>query len=488
MMPLNRHYTRRELLARAGSGFGVLGLAGLLRDAGLLAADASDASDASATRPKPHFAPRAKRVIFLYMTGGPSQLDTFDPKPKLMECRDQHPSFKLKNRKYDGHGFQPSPFKFRRHGESGTWVSELFPRTARCVDDICMIRSMVTDLPVHESANFMMNCGTVLDNRPALGSWLSYGLGSLNENFPGFVVLSPFFPTCGESLWSNSFLPSSNQGTRLNTAKVRVEDMISNLRPADPSQGGRTPAEQRRQLALLRSLEANRRSRSGADDAFEAQIRSLEMAFQLQTEGSEACDLSHEPQSIRELYGEGEFSRSCLLARRLVERGVRCVQVFYTQTPTTKSKLIGESANQPWDTHSRSEGKLRRLARDSDRPVAALLTDLKQRGMLDDTLVIWGGEFGRTPWVHNKSPIGRDHHSNGFTTWLAGGGVRGGTTYGETDELGTMAIENPVHVHDLHATILHLMGIDHTRLVYRYSGRDFRLTDVHGKVVKDILA
>ena len=477
----SRHlYSRREILSRAGSGLGALALTGMLAGA---AGTAGAARTSPVGTPEPHFAPRAKRVIFLYMTGGPSQLDTFDPKPKLADAIGQDPPHLPANRTYKGHGFQPSPFYFRPHGDSGTEVSELFPRVAAHIDEICLIRSMVTDLPVHESANYMMNCGGSLDNRPALGSWMSYGLGSTNENLPGFVVLCPFAPTCGESLWSNVFLPGAHQGTRFDTSKNLVGEMIQHL-----AVEGERRAVQREQLELLRRLELARQLTEERDDALETEIRTMEMAFRMQVDGSEACDLSREPAYIREMYGDGEFGRSCLLARRLVERGVRFVQVFYTQSQTERKFRIGESFNQPWDTHSRSEYKLRRLAKDSDPPVAALLSDLMQRGLLEDTLVIWGGEFGRTSWAQIKKPIGRDHHPNGFTMWLAGGGIKPGLVYGKTDELGTMAIEDKVHVHDLHATILHLMGIDHTKLVYRYSGRDFRLTDVHGKVVHDILA
>jgi hypothetical protein len=455
--------TRRDLLRRTGTGFGLLGLAGAL-----------GSTAAASPSPRPHFAPKAKRVIFLFMNGGPSHVDTFDPKPALARHAGERPT--VRSRTVQG-GFVPSPFRFQPHGRSGVVLSELFPNLARCADDLCILRSMHTDVPNHEPGLLLMHAGTQQPTRPAWGSWVSYGLGNENENLPSYVVLAPRHPVVGPQLWASSFLPGAHQGMAVDTNDMRVDRLIANLRHPTLDRSG-----QRRQLDLLGELnQLHLQSRPG-DAALEAQIRAMETAFNMQTEAAEAFDINREPAAVREMYGETIYGRSCLLARRLTERGVRAVQVYY----------LFPNSNQPWDTHADNDNAHRRLCADSDRATAALLRDLKQRGLLEDTLVIWGGEFGRTPYqqpVRNGSGNpGRDHHNTGFSMFLAGGGVKGGLMYGATDEVGMHAVENRIHVHDLHATVLHLLGLDHERLTYRYSGRDFRLTDVHGRVVHDIIA
>jgi hypothetical protein len=449
----------------------MLGLAGTLNAAGLLA-PASAAEQSSAGQP--HFAPRAKRVIYLFMNGGPSHVDTFDPKPALARYEGKQPD----GRRSKGTGYMPSPFQFAPHGESGVVMSELFPNLARCADDLCVLRSMHTDTPNHEPGLLLMHSGNQQPVRPCLGSWVSYGLGTENENLPAFVALCPGLPVVGPQLWSSAFLPAEHQGTSVNTSDLEIDKLIANIRHPRL-----TREQQRRQLNLLGKLNRLHADRRGGDDPLEAQIRAMELAFAMQREASESFDVSREPEPMRDLYGRTIFGQSCLLARRLVERGVRFVQVYYVN----KDK-------QPWDTHAQNNKRHRELCADSDQATAALLTDLKQRGLLEDTLVIWGGEFGRTPYAQNDkdqkdiSKAGRDHHHTAFSMLLAGGGVRGGMMYGASDELGMNAVENRLHVHDLHATILHLLGLDHTRLTYHYSGRDFRLTDVHGRVAPDIIA
>ena len=371
----------------------------------------------------------------------------------------------------------PSPFKFRAHGESGVVMSELFPNLAAHADDLCVIRSMHTDQPNHEPGLLIMQSGNPQPIRPSLGSWVSYGLGTENENLPSFAVLSPGQPVVGPQLWSNSFLPGQHQGMSVDTNELSVDRLIANLKHPNLSRH-----QQRRQLDLLQRLNRLHLDRRQNDAALEAQIRAMELAFSMQREATEAFDVSQEPAYIRQQYGQSVFGQSCLLARRLCEFGVRFIQVFYVER---KSK-------QPWDTHRDNNNRHRELCRDSDRATAALLSDLKARGLLQDTLVVWGGEFGRTPYAQidnkRKSKPGRDHHHTAFSMFLAGGGVKGGLMYGESDEFGMHSVTNRVHVHDLHATMLHLLGIDHERLTYRYSGRDFRLTDVHGRVINDVLA
>ncbi|MEE3370263.1 MAG: DUF1501 domain-containing protein [Planctomycetota bacterium] len=461
--------TRRASLQRMGTGLGVLGLAGILSREGALAAAPQPAEQLSPLAPKvAHFAPRAKRVIHLFMNGGPSQVDTFDPKPELDKYNGKRPpSANLKTERKTG-GLMKSPFKFARYGESGIEVSELFPQVATCIDDICVVRSMHTNIPNHEPSLLMMNSGETQPTRPAMGSWLLYGLGTENQNLPGYMVLCPGKPVVGPQLWSNSFLPGIFQGTHINHSNIDPKKVIRHI-----NNGHLTRASQREQLDLLKRMnELHLERRGGRDNPLEARIESLEMAFRMQTEAQEVFDLNQETKATRNDYGSGQFANACLAARRLVERGVRMVQVYYGN-------------GQPWDDHGNI--KLHKdKAKNVDQPIAALLRDLKARDLLDDTLVIWGGEFGRTPVAENSN--GRDHNHHGFTVWLAGGGVKGGMTYGATDEFGFAAVEKKVHVHDLHATILHLMGLDHERLTFRYSGRDFRLTDVYGSVVQDIIA
>jgi hypothetical protein len=412
-------------------------------------------------------------VIYLFMNGGPSHVDTFDPKPALKKHEGEVPTSDT-GRKKKG-GYVPSPFQFSAHGESGLVMSELFPNLARLADDLCVVRSMHTDVPNHEPGLLLMNCGHQQPVRPSMGAWISYGLGTENQNLPAFVVLATRRPVVGPALWSNSFLPAAYQGMSVDTTEMQVQKLVANLNHPQLSR-----REQRQQLDLLAELNKLHLAQRPGDTALEAQIRAMETAFHMQAEAAEAFDLSREPAALREAYGQTNFGQSCLLARRLCEHGVRFVEVMY----------LGKENNQPWDTHSNNDDGHRRLCKDADQATAALLTDLKQRGLLEDTLVIWGGEFGRTPYaeLQEKAKPGRDHHHTGFSMLLAGGGVKGGLMYGATVELGMHAVENRVHVHDLHATILYLLGLDHLRLTYHYSGRDFRLTDVAGRVVHDLLA
>lgn len=469
---------RRDALRRIGGGFGTVGMLGALNAAGALrAADVPDADGSGASESTRHFPARAKRVIFLFMNGGPSHVDTFDPKPRLAQHEGEAPPGETE-RNQKTSGLMPSPFRFAKHGQSGMEISELFPRLSRCADDLCLLRSMHTDVPNHEPGLLIMHSGHQQPTRPCLGSWASYGLGTENENLPAFVTLAPGMPVVGPQLWSNAFLPGEHQAVSVDTSDMTVEKMMAHLQ--HPTLGR---DEQRRQLEVLQQLNAIDRDRHAGEAAMDAHIRSLELAFQMQRDAEEAFDIHRESAATVEAYGDSEFGRSCLLARRLSERGVRFVQVYY----------VGKNAKQPWDTHAKNNERHETLCADSDRATAALLTDLKQRGMLEDTLVVWGGEFGRTPYSqidknNKKKKAGRDHHHTGFSMLMAGGGVRGGLTHGATDEFGMHAVENRVHVHDLHATILHLMGIDHKRLTYRYSGRDYRLTDVHGRVVQDVIA
>ncbi len=462
----NIRLPRRELLSRAGIGLGMLGLSGLLADEGLLHAAATDSEQP--LRPKrPHFPPRATRVVHFFLNGGPSHIDTFDPKPLLKRYAGQPlPQSFVTERKTGG--AMPSPFSFKRYGESGLEVSELFSRTAQHADDIAVIRSMVAQVPNHEPSLMLMNCGDSVQPRPSFGSWLMYGLGTVNQNLPGFVAMCPGgYPVKGSANWQSGFLPGTYQGTSIDPKLGDIQKLIENIRSPHAS-----IAVQQQQLDLLRSLnDAHGRDRD--DDRLEARIQSFELAFRMQSEAAEAFDISREPKHVREMYGEGVHGRQTLMARRLLERGVRYVQLWH-----------GEG--QPWDQHRDIEKDIRKTSAEIDQPIAALLTDLKQLGMLEDTLVLWGGEFGRTPVSEGGS--GRDHNHYGFTVWMAGGGVRGGTVHGATDDFGFKAVENPTSVHDLHATMLHLMGFDHEKLTYRYAGRDFRLTDVHGQVVRDILA
>jgi len=450
--------SRREALARLGGGLGMLGLTSALQAAG-------DGSIVGA----PHFPPRAKRVIHLFMNGGPFGPDFFDPKPALTKFAGQRPEgVDLRTERATG-GLLASPFSYARHGRSGLEVSELLPLTAHHADELCVLRSVHTDSPIHGPALLLMNNGTITERVPSMGAWASYGLGTDNENLPAYVVLCPGRPVRFSILWNSAFLPAKHQGVYINHSSLDTKQLIPWLHNARLDTG-----EQRRQLDLLNDLNREHLAmRGGADQALNGRVEAMETAFHMQFAATDAFDLSREPQTIRDAYGTSQFSNGCLLARRLCERGVRFVQVYYGN-------------GQPWDTHSKHEEQVRTLATDIDRPIAALLADLKQRGMLDDTLVVWGGEFGRTPVSENGN--GRDHNPHGFLMWMAGGGARGGMSYGATDDFGFRAAENKMHVHDLHATLLHLLGIDHERLTFRYAGRDYRLTDVAGHVPKEVLA
>ena len=475
----NRFTSRRQFLQRTGTGFGALALNAMLgweREA-----SASPAGDSSATplasRP-PHFPARAKRVIHLFMNGGPSQVDTFDRKPALEKYDGQPLPIHYKTERETGVAYR-SPFAFRKYGESGIEVSELFAKTAAShIDDLCVIRSMLCSVPNHPPSFMEMNCGEIQQSRPSMGSWINYGLGSENENLPGFVSMCPGgYPSrYGPRNWQSAFLPAAFQGTYINTEFTNIEQLIDNIR--NPSISF---SKQRQQLDLLRQLHEEHAARVVDDGALEARIQSFDLAYRMQMEAADVFDISGEPGHVRARYGDSVHGRQLIIARRLIERGVRFVQVW-----------TGKGI--PWDSHDDIMDQ-KKLSGEWDQPIAGLLSDLKERGLLEDTLVLWGGEFGRTPTVELPAPgtnkgvgKGRDHNNHGFSVWMAGGGVKGGHIHGSTDEFGFKAIEDRVHVHDLHATILHLLGLDHERLTYRYAGRDYRLTDVHGNVVHEIIA
>jgi hypothetical protein len=455
--------SRRQMLRRAGAGFGSLALAALLAD------EATAQPSANLLTPRaPHFPPRAKRVIYLFMPGGPSQVDTFDPKPRLTQDNGK-PSPKL----YLGQkrNLLASPWKFHKQGQSGLEVSELFPHIGSCADRLCLLRSMVADDVNHPGGCLQMNTGERVATRPSLGAWVTYGLGTENQNLPGFIAIGPGPLIEGARQYGAAFLPAAYQGTFVSDLK----NPIHNLKNDRVS-----PDRQRLELDALRRLNDLHRADRNEDSRLSARIESFELAYRMQLQAPDAFDLTRETAATQRRYGIDQqatevFGRQCLLARRLVERGVRFVQLYHTT-----------GGFQPWDQHSDLKGGHARNALATDRPIAGLLQDLEARGLLAETLVIWGGEFGRTPAAEGTN--GRDHHPYGFTMWLAGGGVRGGLAYGATDEFGWDAVENRVHVHDLHATILHLLGLDHERLTYRHTGRDYRLTDVYGNVVKGILA
>ncbi|MBV8821114.1 MAG: DUF1501 domain-containing protein [Acidobacteriaceae bacterium] len=452
-------FSRRRLLGSMGTGFGMLGLANLLRANSLQGK-------------QPPLPAKAKQVIFLFLNGGPSQVDTFDPKPALTKYNGKPmPSGNLRTERKTGN-LLASPFQFRRFGESGIEVSEIFAKTAAHIDDICVIRSMYTERPNHEPSLFLMNTGDKLPGRPSMGSWLTYGLGTLNQNLPGYIVLCPGNPIVGPQLWSSTFLPAVYQGTFVPNNEVEPEKLIQHIRNTTLN-----PDEQRRQLDLVAKLDRLQLGKTGPDPQLEATIESAEIAFRMQAEAPEVFDVRKESEATRARYGDNDFGRGCLLARRLVQSGVRMVQVYYGNA-------------QPWDNHDDIQIHAK-LAKTADQAIAALFEDLKATGLLKETIVIISGEFGRTPVVEVSGLVqvqnGRDHNSHGFSTLVAGGGFKGGITYGATDEFGFKAVEDPVHVHDLHATVLRQLGLDHTKLTYRYSGRDFRLTDVAGEVVQDII-
>ncbi len=454
------------MLCRAANGFGGLALLSLLRE-----------QAGAAT----HHPAKAKSVIFLFMDGGPSQMDTFDPKPRLKSDHGKPLPFKPPTTVFNiSDKMLGSPFAFRKYGQSGAEVSELFPCVAECVDDLCIIRSMVADHSEHTAANYFMHSGSGFQGRPSMGAWVNYGLGSESKNLPGFIVLeSGLIPPGGLDCFGSGFLPASYQGTLFRSGQYPIADLESI---------DKQPGVQRQKLDLLSKLNRGVLDRFGPVSEIEATIANYELAFRMQTEVPELLDFSKESEPTKKMYGldeelTSEFGRECLIARRLVERGVRFVELL---TPARKGL-------DRWDQHSGIENGHRINAKSTDKPIAGLLKDLKSRGLLDSTLVVWGGEFGRTPCAQFPDggyvkEVGRDHNPFGFTMWMAGGGVKGGTVWGATDEFGYFAIENKVHVHDLHATMLHLLGMDHTRLTFRYSGRDMRLTDVGGNVIHSILA
>ncbi len=476
--PEDLFLTRRDFLNRCGMGMGAMALGSIFSDLGILKARAAETANLNPLIVKaPPFPAKAKRVIHLFMNGGPSHVDTFDPKPELTKYHGKPIPIDLKTERKTGAAYK-SPFAFKKYGQSGIEVSDLFAKTAESIDDICVIRSMCADVPNHEPSLLLMNCGEARQIRPSVGSWITYGLGSENQNMPGFIAMCPGgYPIQESQNWQSGFLPGVYQGTYINTQNTDVEKLIENIRNRSV-----TTQEQREQLDLLSQLNTEHLQRRQRDAQLEARVQSYELAYRMQMDAADAFDITKEPQHIRDMYGSGTQARQILIARRLIERGVRYVQVWH-----------GEG--QPWDSHDDIEVNHRRLAGECDQAIGALLKDLKQRGLLEDTLVMWGGEFGRTPTVELPTPgsnqgkiNGRDHNNHGFTMWLAGGGVKGGTVYGATDDFGFKATEKPVHVHDLHATMLALLGFDHEKFTYPYAGRDFRLTDVHGHVVHDIIA
>jgi hypothetical protein len=472
----NLPISRREMLTRCGMGMGAVALTSLLGNSGFLEAAPTGGAVNPLAPKAPPLPAKAKRVVHIFLNGGCSHVDTFDPKPALQKFAGKPIPITLKTERRTGAAF-PSPFTFQRYGQSGAEISEIFANVGSVADELCIIRSMHTDIPNHEPSLMMMNCGDVRQVRPSFGSWITYGLGSENQNLPGFIVLCPDgLPTQGNQNWRSAFLPGAYQATHIDTRETQIEKLIENIRNSYSDQ-----AEQRRQLDLLQELNRGHQQQRQNDALIEARVQSFELAYRMQMEADEAFDTTKEPEHIHKMYGEGLQARQMMMARRLLERGVRFVQVWH-------------GAGQPWDSHDDIKTNHGRLAREMDQPIAALIKDLKQRGMLEDTLVICSGEFGRTPTVElpdlgaNSGMVnGRDHNPYGFTMLLAGAGLKKGLVYGATDEFGFAAAENRVHVHDLHATLLHLLGFDHEKFTYRYAGRDFRLTDVHGHVVRDIL-
>lgn len=505
--------TRREALKRIGNGFGMMAFAGMLNRS-LAQAGAISSPDGSMLSYKLDHPQKVKRVIFLFMNGGLSTIDAFDPKPALEKYDGQPlPGGEVKTERKTG-ALMKSPFAFKKYGQCGMDVSELWPNLAECVDDIAWVRSVYTEIPNHEPSCLMMNTGANQAGRPSLGAWLTYGLGTENQNLPGYVVLCPDVPTTvGPPLWGNGFLPAINQGTYISDKVPTPEggappmEMPKPDKDAKGMKGGKDAkddkkvvvektfdpkklisfvnnpkfelSEQRREIDLLNKMEALRREQDGGDPQIEAVLKSMETAYRMQTEAPEVFDIRKESEATLKLYGEGSTARGCLMAVRLAEKGVRMTQVYYAK-------------GDPWDAHGDIMAH-KTNAKNSDQAFAAVIKDLKGRGLWDDTLVVCGSEFGRTPVREvggggGSVKRGRDHNPFGFTMWLAGGAIKGGTIYGATDDFGFKAVEKPAHVHDIHATILYLMGIDHTKLTYRYSGRDFRLTDVHGNVIHELIA
>lgn len=467
-MTMKEFIDRRDFLSKAGIGMGMLGLS-------MLSAEEKKHNPLKAR--SPHMKPKAKRVIHIFCNGGASHIDTFDPKPLLDKYAGKKLPVHFKTERETG-GAYPSPFKFKNYGESGIPISEIFQHMGKHADDLCVVRSMHTNVPNHEPSLMMLNCGDAILPRPSMGSWINYGLGSENDNLPGFIAMCPGgVPIKGGANWRSAFLPGIFQGTHIDTKHQDIDKLIENIRNKTI-----TRAAQRAQMDLLQEFNEMHLKKREGDKELKSRIHNYELAYKMQMEATDAFDITKEPQYIRDMYGNSVQSRQCLIARRLVERGVRFIQLYHGD-------------GQPWDHHDEIENGHRRLANESSQGIAALIEDLKQRGLLDETLIVWGGEFGRTPTVELPKPganqgkqNGRDHNNHGFTMVLCGGGVKGGKIYGSTDEFGFAAVENKVHIHDLHATILNLLGLDHEELTFRYSGRDFRLTDVEGHVVKDIIA
>jgi len=465
--------SRRQLLQSAACGFGSLALAGLCAES-----QAAEAHTINPLSPKPpHHPPRAKRIIFIFMQGGPSQVDTFDPKERLTKDDGKVLEFyNARNRRVQKQRVQKSPWGFKKYGDCGRWVSDLFPEQAKHVDDFCLIRSMHTEGVAHGPATLFLHTGATNLIRPSVGAWVTYGLGTENHNLPGFITVNPPASKGGPRNYSNAFLPTHYQGTAIGragtpTTQAKIRHLVNKQLP---------PKVQQRQFDLLQAINREQRKRAAEDERLDAVIESYELAFRMQHHAPTVMNLSREPKHIQQMYGIGEkatddFGRQCLIARRFAEQGVRYIQINYSDN----------SATPRWDQHSNLR-KHEVHAKATDKPVAGLLADLKQRGLLEDTLVWWGGEFGRTPFAQGKD--GRDHNPRGFCVWLAGGGVKPGHAHGDTDAFGYEAVTDKVHMHDLHATILHLLGMDHERLTYRYAGRDFRLTDVHGRVVRELFA
>ena len=466
--------TRRDMLMRCASGFGAVALAGLLDEQAR--ADApSRTRTATGGITLPHHLPRARNIIFLYMDGGPSQVDTFDPKPRLTKEHGQPFAMKMEPTQFNNNGTTlGSPWKFRHYGESGLTVSDLFPHVAQRADDLCVIRSMTSQFSEHTNANYFLHSGIGIAGRPSMGAWMSYGLGSENQNIPAFVVLNGgLVPPGGLDCFSNGFLPATHQGSIFKPD----EHPVANITPSES-----TPALQRNKLDLMSRLDKHFLDRVGKSDPIESAIANYELAYRMQAAVPDLLSVEHESKITKKMYGlESEYlptqiyGRQCLMARRLVERGVRFIEL-------TCPRVDGDR----WDQHAKLREGHENNSRAVDQPIAALLTDLKRRGLLETTLVVWAGEFGRTPFAQGSD--GRDHNPFGYTIWMAGGGVKAGLTYGATDELGYKAVDKKLEIYDLHATMLHLLGIDHTRLTFNFSGRNMRLTDVHGHVIHDILA
>lgn len=461
---------RRDWLHRIGTGVGGIALASLLSDSG----NASSLDDAS-RKSSPHFEPTAKRVVHLFMNGGPSHIDCFDPKPLLEKFDGKTLPVEQRTERKTGAAMR-SPFRFSRHGESGVEISELFPHIAKSADELCVIRSMYADVPNHEPSFLLMNCGEGRQARPSMGSWVTYGLGSENENLPGFIAMCPGgLPTVGAQNWRSAFLPGAFQGTYIDTQEREPDRLVAYLRNQFLRAG-----RQQRELELLREINREHAEARQRDPLLETRMHSFELAYRMQSEATDAFDVSKENAQTLEAYGDTTYGRQLIIARRLLERGVRFLQIWH-------------KAGQPWDAHDQLESNHRTLANEVDQPIGAFLADLKSRGLLDSTIVLWGGEFGRTPTVEIPTPgvsslgLGRDHNHFGFSLWVAGGGFKGGHVHGATDELGWNAVQNRMHVHDLHATMLHALGFDHEKLTYRYAGRDYRLTDIHGHVCREIL-